>query len=175
MTAKKLKIQGEELLGEEVAIVSHIHSKQMNFDPLIIENQGSLSTAAPFLSAALKKNRPRIDSPSLSLRMLRHRLQEKPKLMKSASVEIFRRLSLSVSVLTFTIIGCAFGVELGRSPKKRMLLYALVLTLTILSSYFLGKSFKKELLFAALVFPLPHLVAIGASIYRLFSLSRGTA
>ncbi len=174
LTAKKLKIQGEELLGEDVAIISYIHSNALNFDPLIIENQGFLSTAAPLLSAALKKNRPRIDSPSLSLRMLRHRLHEKPKLMRSASVEIFRRLSLSISVFSFTFLGCAFGIELGRSPKKRTLFYALLLTFMILSSYFLGKSFKKELLLAALVFPLPHLVAILASTCRLFRLSRGT-
>jgi lipopolysaccharide export system permease protein len=175
MAAKKLKIQGEELLGEDVAIVSHIHSNEFNFDPLIIENQGSLSTAAPFLSAALKKNRPRIDSPSLKLRMLRHRLHEKPKLMRSAFVEICRRLSLSVSVFSFTFLGIAFGIEQGRSPKKRTLLYALLLTFAILSSYFLGKSFKKDLLLAALVFPLPHLAAFAMSLFRLFRLSRGSS
>jgi lipopolysaccharide export system permease protein len=175
MSAKKLKIQGDELLGEDVAIVSYIHSNPGNYDPLIIENQGFLSTDAPLLSAALKKNRPRIDSSSLGLRMLRHRLQEKSKLMKSASIEIFRRLSLSLSVFSFTFLGCAFGIELGRSPKKRTLLYALILAFLILSSYFLGKSFKKELFLAAIVFPLPHLVAIVASILRLFRLSRGVA
>jgi lipopolysaccharide export system permease protein len=93
--------------------------------------------------------------------------------MKSASIEIFRRLSLSVSVFSFTFLGCAFGIELGRSPKKRTLLYALVLAFLILASYFLGKSFKKELFWAAIVFPLPHLVAILASTFRLFRLSRG--
>jgi lipopolysaccharide export system permease protein len=173
IVAKKLKIQGEELLGEDVAIVSHIHSNENNFDPLIIENQGSLSTAAPVLTSLLKKNRPRIDSPTLSLRMLRHRLLEKPKLMRSAAIEIFRRLSLSFSVFSFTLLGCAFGIEAGRAPKKRTLLYTLLLTFAILASYFLGKSFKKEILLAALIFPLPHVAAITASLFRLRRLSKG--
>lgn len=173
ISARKLKIQGDELFGEDVAIVSHIHSNETRFDPLIIENQGLLRTATSILSSTLKKNRPRIDSPSLSLAMLRHRLEEKPKLMRSAAIEIFRRLSLSLSVFTFTLLGCAFGIELGRTPKKRSLLYALLLTLAILSSYFLGKSFKKEIFWAALIFPLPHLAAIAASTLRLHRLSRG--
>jgi len=173
LSARKLKIQGEELMGEDVAIVSHIHSNDFYFDPLIIENQGSLSTAAPLLSSALKKNRPRIDSPSLSHRMLLHRLQEKPKLKRSAFVEILRRISLSVSVFSFTFLGCAFGIEQGRSPKKRSLLYGLLLTFAILASYFLGKSFKKDPILGAVVFALPHVAAWIASTCRLVRLSRG--
>jgi len=175
IAAKKLKIEGEKLSGQDVAIISHLHSKEKNFDPLIIENQGVLLTETPFLTATLKKNRPHIDSPSLSLRMLRHRLLEKPKLMRSAAIEIFRRLSLSFSVFSLTLLGCAFGIEHGRIPKKRTLFYALLLTLIILSSYFLGKSFKKEILWAALIFPLPHLIAITASTIRLSRLSKGIA
>ena len=172
-SAKRLKIEGEELIGQDVAIVSHVHSNNLNFDPLIIENQGSLFTTTPFLSAALKKNRPKIDSPSLSLRMLCHRLNEKPKLMRSAFADILRRSSLAFAVFSFTFLGCSFGIEQGRTPKKRALLYALLLAFAILASYFLGKSFKKEPWIAAIVFPLPHLAAITASIYRLFRLSRG--
>ncbi len=177
VSARKLKVRGEELLGQDVAIVSSLRSNDSNFDPLIIENQGFLSTEAPFLSLALKKNRPRIDDASLNLRMLRHRLQTAtPRTKYNATfVEILRRASLSCSVFTFTFLGCAFGIEQGRSPKKRALFYALFLTLSILASYLLGKSFKKDLLLASIILPLPHLIAMLASTVRLFRFSRGSS
>jgi lipopolysaccharide export system permease protein len=173
INAKKLKIEGDALLGQNVAIISHIHSDDFYFDPLIIENQGTLHTNAPFLSAVLKKNRPRIDSPSLSFRMLFHRLHEKPKLMRSAFVDILRRLSVSFSVFSFTFLGCAFGIEQGRSLRKWPLFYALMFAFAILASYFLGKSFKKDPWLAAITFPMPHIAALLASTWRLFRISRG--
>jgi lipopolysaccharide export system permease protein len=128
-----------------------------------------MSTAAPVLSAALKKNRPHLETNALGLRMLRIRAAESGKSANSALVEILRRLTLSMAVFSFTLLGCTFGIEQGRNPSRMTLITALAFTLTILVSYFLGKALKEHPLMAILAFLLPHpliWIACGAKLHR---------
>jgi lipopolysaccharide export system permease protein len=148
LLAKKLHIQGEELLGEHLSLISHLPAEK-GFDPLIIENQAAMSTAAPLLSAALKKNRPRLHINGLDLKMLRITAQENSKKANNASIEILRRISLSLAAFTFTLLGCTFGIEGGRVPSKKNLLFALLLTLAVLVSYLLGKGLSGYLILGA--------------------------
>jgi lipopolysaccharide export system permease protein len=174
LSAKKLRVNDDELLGNHVAIVSHLHSDHNEaFDPLIIENQASMSTAAPVLSAALKKNRPKIETGALGLRLLKIRLGEKGRIAKAARVEILRRISVTLAVFSFTLLGCTFGIELTRTPSRRGLLYALLLTLTVLMSYLLGKELKFDPLFATLAFLLPHLLIWLSCLHRQSRIDRG--
>ena len=176
LQARELSVSNEQLLGRDVAILSHLDSQlKKEFDPLIIENQASMSTAAPILSEFLKKNRPRLEANALPLRMLILRAQsEENKLASSALVEILRRFSLSLAVFSFTFLGCAFGIENGRTASKRSLGIALVLTLTVLLSYLMGKELKAFRLLATLAFLLPHPFIWAASIWRLRQIARGS-
>jgi len=172
-SARELQIEGTELRGKDVAIISHLHSeKPDDFDTLVIENQATMSTSAPALSAAMKKNRPRIEKGALGLKMLRLKALEGKKSAQSAHIEIFRRLSLSLSVFTFTLLGCAFGIEEGRIASKKNLSSALLLTLAALVSFLLGKELKH---FAIFAFLLPHLLIWLASVAKLRNISRGYA
>lgn len=174
LQALSLSVNGEELLGENVTIVSHLDSSSGEFDPLIIENQASMSTAAPTLSQFLKKGNPRFDASALPLRMLLLRAHmENHKLAASALVEILRRFSLSLAVFSFTFLGCAFGIEQGRHPSKRNLLMGLGFTLTILLTYLMGKEFKAFPLLATFIFLLPHPLIWAVSTYRLSRITRG--
>jgi lipopolysaccharide export system permease protein len=172
LLARKLRIEGEELLGDDLSIVSYLHSEK-GFDPLIIENQVSMSTSAPLLSAALKRNRPRLDVNGLDFKMLQIRAQENSKRARLANIEMLRRLSLSLAAFSFTFLGCAFGIEEGRNPSRKNLLLALLLTLTVLMSYFLGKGLKQHLFLATLAFLLPHPFIWFCSYFRLHRISRG--
>lgn len=175
-SARQLRIAGTKLLGYDVGIVSHLQSeKEEFFDPLIIENQTAMSTSAPLLSQALKKNRPHLEANALSLRMLRIRNAiEKSKLANSARVEILRRVSLSLAVFSFSFLGCAFGIEQGRNPSKKSLMTALGLTLAVLVSYFLGKGLKSYPLLAVLAFLLPHPFIWTTCGIRLHRIAKGT-
>lgn len=174
LTAKRLRVTGNELLGKEVAIVSHVPAETVNsFDPLVIENQSSMSTEAPLLSQSLKKKRPRLDLNSLSLQMLRIRQQDLPHLTPKIFTEIGRRATLALAVVSFTLLGCAFGIEQGRNPSKKNLLALLLLAMPLLLSYFLSKEFKTHLLLSSLVFLFPHLLIWVSSILRLLRISRG--
>jgi lipopolysaccharide export system permease protein len=167
LSAKKLWMEGADLLGDDLAIVSYIGEKQ-GFDTLIIENQSSMSTSAPLLSTALKKNRPHLDINALSLKSLR--LYKK---QKGALIEILRRISLSLAVFSFTFLGCAFGIENVRSPKKTNLLFVLLLTLTVLMSYLLGKGLKNSMWLAAFALLLPHPFIWACSTFHLYRIGKG--
>jgi len=175
LQARELYIRGEELHGRDVAICSHLDSTSSDeFDPLIIENQASMSTAAPILSEFLKKNRPRLEANALPLRMLILRAEiEEKKLAASALVEMLRRFSLSLAVFSFTFLGCAFGVENSRIATKRSLMIALALTMTVLISYLMGKELKAFPFLATLAFLLPHPFIWICSTYKLHRIARG--
>ena len=173
LQARELSVCKDKLLGNDVAIISHLDSQSNDeFDPLIIENQASMSTAAPILSEFLKKNRPRLEANALPLRMLILRIEEK-KISSSALVEILRRFSLSLAVFSFTFLGCSYGIENGRTASKKSLGIALILTLTVLISYLMGKELKAFPLLATLAFLIPHPFIWVASIWRLRKIARG--
>jgi lipopolysaccharide export system permease protein len=175
LNARELSVHGEELLGHDVAIISHLDSGSWNeFDPLIIENQASMSTAAPILSEFLKKNRPRLEANAVPLRILILRFEFGAKKIAAGSlVEILRRFSLSLAVFSFTMLGCAYGMENGRTASKKSLVIALALTLTVLVSYLMGKELKSFPLLATLAFLLPHPLIWTASTLRLKQIARG--
>jgi lipopolysaccharide export system permease protein len=167
LSAKKLCHNEGKLLGYDVSIISHLHSdKEDSFDPLIIENQASMTTSAPLLSAALKKHRPRLEVGALTLRMLRLRCLESGKQALSARVEILRRLSLTIAVFTFTLLGCAFH-------SKKELLYALLLALLLLVTYLLGKELKASPILSVVIFLAPHPILWLLSIYKLQRTAKG--
>jgi len=169
--ARRLQIEGQELKGGDAALISHLpESENGGFDTLVIENQSLMSTSAPALSNAMKKNRPRLEKGALGLKMLRLKSLEGKKAAQASQVEIMRRVSLAVSVFTFTFLGCSFGIEQGRNPSRKNLIGALVLTLIALMSYLLGKELKN---FALYAFFLPHVLILFAGILRLRKMAKG--
>lgn len=167
LSARKLWIDQEELRGDDLAVISYINSDK-GFDSLVIENQSSMSTAAPLLSKALKKNRPRLDVNALNLKMLR--LAKKPK---PAQIEMLRRITLSLAAFSFTLLGCTFGIEEGRNPKRKNLFFALLLTLSVLMSFLLGKELKETPVLATFAFLLPHPFIWLCSMLHLHKIAKG--
>lgn len=163
LTAKKLRVDKTELLGTDVALITHLDSKDQMFDPLIVENQSWLSTDASTLSSGLKKNRPRLEASSLELPLLR--LHNMEGGTKKNFCELLRRLSLSLAVFSFTLLGCMYGIEQARSLSKVGLFKAIGLALTLMMSYLLGKEFKTPLIAFAIFF-LPHPLIWIASIRK---------
>lgn len=174
LNARSLFVEGLTLRGRDVAIISHLDSESEEFDPLIIENQASMSTAAPILSEFLKKHRPPIDANAMPLRALivRHDIEGK-RLAANALIEILRRFSLSLAVFSFTFLGCAFGMENGRTQSLKSIGIALVLTITVLISYLMGKELKLFPALAMCAFLLPHPLIWAASLIRLQRIARG--
>jgi lipopolysaccharide export system permease protein len=174
VTARKLRMIDNELLGKDVAIITHLQSEtEQMFDPLVIENQSLMTTEASTLSSTLKKNRPRLDPSALEFPMLRLRSMESGKIAKKAFVEILRRITLSVAVFSFTLLGCAYGIEQGRNFSKKNLFKALGFTMVLMMSYLLGKEFKGAPWIALTVFSFPHILIWIGSALKLKQIARG--
>lgn len=167
LSARKLWIDKEELVGKDLAILSYFPTEG-GFDNMILENQAWMSTSAPLLSNALKKHRPHLDINALNFKMLR--IHSKPK---QALIEMLRRLSLTLAPFSFTFLGSSFGIEEGRNPPKKNLFTALILTLTVLMSYLLGKELKGSAFLATLAFMLPHPFIWLYSIFHLSKIAKG--
>lgn len=173
--AEKLTMQEGELIGQNALILSHPNGTETGFDPLVLENQASISTAAPILSGFLKKSLPKFQANAKGLRML---LMQgnlgKKKSAASARIEILRRTSLSLAVFSFTLLGCAFGVTTGRGAKQNYVAM-LLLALIVMASYLTGKEIKSEPLLTLAIFLLPHPLIWIASLFRLRSIAKGSA
>lgn len=173
IAARELEVNGAELKGIDVALITHLPTEEAGFAPLIIENEGEVRTAAPTLSALIKKKRPPLDSAALNFRMLQQRAATGHKSAPGARIELLRRISLSLAPLTFTLLGATFGLELKRTPSRRGLFIALSLALLLLLGYTSGKSVKLSLLISLLSTLGPHLLVALACLHRLRKTSYG--
>ena len=173
---KHLEILGDELIGRHAAILSHLPSEQREeFDCSLLENQESLTTSAPLLTSALKGRRPTAEPNALNLKQLnlqRTEIRGKKK-AQLAWIEMLRRYSLSAAALSFTLLGCAFGVQTGRSPSRKALGQACIWTALVFASYLLGKSLKSVPFLAMLALLAPHPLLWAASLHRFRKISRG--
>jgi lipopolysaccharide export system permease protein len=176
INARELTVRDDDLFGRDVAILSHLESPNGEFDPLIIENQASMSMAAPILSQFLKKNQPKLETNALPLRMLILRTDlESGKIAAGAWIEILRRFSISCAVFSFTLLGCAFGMENSRTASLRSITLALILTLTVLISYLMGKEVKNHPNLATMAFLFPHPLIWIACTWQLRKIAKGQA
>ncbi len=174
IASRKLTMKNEQLEGKDVAIISHLKGENDSaFDPLIIENEAWMSTDASALSSSLKKHRPKIDPSALEFPMLRIQSNEGGKIGKKAFVEMLRRMSLSLSVFSFTLLGCSFGIEQGRNPSKKNLFKALGFTLILMLSYLLGKEFKGNPLLASAILFSPHPIIWMGSFLKIRQVAKG--
>lgn len=161
MTAKDLWLEGDSLMGKEVTFVSSLDPKRENaFDHLIIENQAIMSTHASNLSHLLESADMELHYDYLPLRMIlakRILHMEKPTYTFSkGEVEVIRRVSLSLAAFTFTLLGIAFGMEIGRNKNKAGLFWAIGLAALFMVCFIGAKSFKHSHATGALLYLLPH-------------------
>ncbi len=70
LLSEKLTMQESELIGQNSFILTHPNGTETGFDPLVLENQASISTAAPILSGLLKKSLPKFQPNAKGLRLL---------------------------------------------------------------------------------------------------------
>ena len=176
MTAKELSLEGDNLVGKDVSIVSSIDSKfAENFDHLVIENQVAMTTKASNLSELIKDADWHMGLEYLPLRMVMAKaaLKNQTVFKDSAGMELARRLSIAIAPVVFTLMGAAFGMEIGRNKNKKGIIYATLLSALYLSCFVAAKSFKHAPIVAWSVYFLPFPIIIALSIQALRNVSRG--
>ncbi len=175
-TAEDLSIEGENLLGKNVTVISSVSSNMPDeFDHLVIENQDSMSTPAASLSQMLQSAKWGFRPEYLSLKdlIIRLSISKKSFWSNTHGLELARRLSLALTPVFFTLLGAAFGMEIGRRHTRRGLLWTICLTALYLSSFIGAKSMKHFPKTAWVLYFIPFVIIGILSLRSLKRVSRG--
>lgn len=177
ITAKKIYLENDDLIGSRISIISYFESEDKEgFDPLIIESEESMTTQASNLSKYMKSNTFSLNPIHLPTKMLliRNKISGNGfKNIDAPIIEIIRRIALSFSAFSFTIIGICFGADIGRVRSKKKLMLASLSSLLILLSFTIGKGLKYQPVYACAFYVLPQLIILLLSARSLYKISRG--
>lgn len=177
VSAHQLYLKGNLLKGDNVAIISSVDSKREDgFDHLVIENQEEMNTPASNFTQFAPHGDWQSSHEYLSLKMIlaNERLEKGAhKFSRSATLEIARRISLSLAAFTFTLIGIAFGIEIGRNRSKKRILYAIALASLYLVSFIMAKSLRHSPMLSTAIYILVHPLIVLLSLKSLKTVARG--
>ncbi|MBS0622118.1 MAG: LptF/LptG family permease [Verrucomicrobia bacterium] len=176
LLADTLEVQeeGTILAGEKVHLMIPLPSEHEGFDHLIIENQGKISTSANSLGQLLGKRRLHLKPSHLQMRLLLARLKGEKGIERARDLsEIGRRVAMGLFVLTFTLLGCAFGLQTGRSPKKRNIAMTILLATLLIGCYSAAGGFDAHLPLSLLLNLLPQFLVIVLCLTLLKRITKG--
>ena len=172
ISIENLKASNNLLSGDNFSSISFIPEKTNLFDSLILENQRFIEIDAKDFLQKITKKKLKFDNDSLEISILRLKSKEPSKKAGKIMAEIFSRISLGFSCITFAILGFVFGVQNSRVTSKKTLLYLLINTSFFIACYLIGKSLKKPINAASILF-LPHLYLLLTSIKRIRNIDQG--
>lgn len=175
MLAKELILDQDNLRGKQVSFISLIDSKiEQNFDHLLIENQEEMISKAADLSHFLHPGEisPGEDALNFRFLLLKEKLHPE-KSWRRIHQEIAMRLTLGIAPFTFTLLGIAFGMDIGRSRTKKGILWASLLAVVYLSFFVVAKSMKHAHLPSVVCYLVGHPILFLFSLKALRRASRG--
>ena len=176
ISAKELTIDNDLLKGKDVTIISSVDPKLENeFDHLVVENQRSMETKASNFSDLFRSKKGYAGLDFLSLRALfaKSSLQDKSLFSTITGLEIAKRFSISWTPFIFTLMGAAFGMELGRRKTKKGIILAALLSIFYLCCFVAAKSMKGSPHVGWIVYFLPYPVILFLSLRFIRNFSKG--
>lgn len=179
MIAKKFTLENEYIKGEQVGIISSSDSKKNDiYDHLIIENQKTMATKASNLAPFIQSLEGRLSYDYMPLRLILARKLSKKRVHYNFTwgkghLEIVRRISFAIAAFTFTFIGAAFGMDIGRDRKKRGIFTAIILASLTLICFLTAKSIKHSPYTSIVIFLLPHPIVLYSCLAYIRRISRG--
>lgn len=192
--AKQFIANPTAFIGKEVTLLSVLNSGQdEQFDPLLIENIEQSSTDVMDFGELLQKKGSKVNGDYLQMAMLSVRLREQRDALAQARQngaaseavkefryqyhsslsEVVRRMSVALAVLSFTLMGCAFGMSIGRHHSNRGLFIVIALATLFVVAFFAAKGMDRYGVTASLLYLIPHALIIGASVVFLNRISKG--
>jgi lipopolysaccharide export system permease protein len=190
LNAPSITLKDSSFLGKHISLINSLSSNKNNdFDQLIIENQLSMNSPQADLSLIMQRAKWKIKPDYLPLPLLLASIEHTKKMLSQTENtqkkvtftkvinksygDIFRRFSLGLSVITFTLLGFAFGIDIGRMVKKSQSIWACLLAVTFLVSFMLGRSIDSSLFLIITLYLAPHLLISGASFWKLHRVNLG--
>lgn len=192
--AKKLQANTSLFSGDNVTIISGLGTKEESqFDQLMLENIAYVSSSVDSFAQMMQKKVWSVNNDHLKMPLLLARLNEEKSILKASGSqkpispelkqtkraihkcysEIVRRSSIAFAAFSFTLMGAAFGITIGRRHSRRGLYLVIALAALYLISYFTATG-NDHLIFAtSLLYLGPHLLIIALSLWSLNRVTRG--
>lgn len=194
LIAQQFTSSPSEFTGKGVTLISGLNSTEENngFDHLLVENMGETITSVKDLSQVLQKSVWTLNNDYLSFSLLLTRIEEltnqlviakedknidrvketRAQLTRSLA-DIARRLSIAFAVFSFTLLGLACGISIGRQKDRKSLFIAIGLTAFYLICFFVAKGLDRNWPLAISLYMLPPAILILTSTILLRRVARG--
>lgn len=194
LIAKSLEADPENFGGKQVTLItSHGEFDREAVDPLVIENLGSADTPIGEFSPLLQKKVWTVNNDQLRLGLLWARLEDENAQLKAAEErgaplselkqiqrsinrvysDFARRVSSSLAVLAFTLLGAAFGVTISRIKAHYKVGIVIGLGAIYLICFFAGKGIDHLLAASVALYFAPLALMMGASWWALRRTNQG--
>jgi lipopolysaccharide export system permease protein len=184
--AKKLSIQGDQFVGDDVTILGPLKQKvvlenikeyrvDVNDFAVMLENK-TWNVNLDYLKLPLllvQKEREKnalkelLESGKASL------IKAKERAITRIDLEIIRRASIGFAVFSLTLLGLGFGIGITRGRKVRNILKVVVLASLFLIGYFTAKGIDHQFLPAALLYTVPHALILICSLRAILKIEKG--
>lgn len=192
MVAKRMDVTPDQLSGNHVTLITSRHSKEEGKEELMIENMLLSKTLIRDFSPLLEKKIWTVNNDHLQFKQLLIRKNEKKEIIESflqsnrseeikqarsdyyrILSEMIRRFSASFSVFSFTFLGLAFGIRIGRVKSNWSIFFIAFFASLYLTAFFIANSFNQAVISASLLYCIPHVLICGASLLTLRKISLG--
>ncbi|CAM0117037.1 LptF/LptG family permease [Rhabdochlamydiaceae symbiont of Dictyostelium giganteum] len=176
MTAKKLQLSKDQLIGERISIISSAPSSKVEgFDHLVIENEAKMTTKANALSHLFQDQEWSHKPEYLPLKtlLIGISLEEDHPWTNPYTLELVRRCALALTPVAFSLLGAAFGMQVGRVPSQKGLMWTILLVIFNLSAFTSAKNLKNMPLATWLCYVIPLSLLVVFSLRSLTRISQG--
>ena len=188
LVAGTLNASPDSFGGENLTLITSKDGKE-----LIIENIRTTESSIEDFSHLIEKKVWTLNEDHLGISLLLARLEEEAYYLNKAKsegapteeirqlkrtqsrgwIEVVRRLSGALSVFSLTLLGCAFGVHIGRRENFKGIAIVMLLSTLYLISYFVAKGMDHRMEAAIALYTVPHAIIWMASGLALYRSARG--
>ncbi len=192
--AKRITSTPTAFNGHKVTLITSPKKNiDSGFDDLLIENINETVNQVKDFSQLLQKKVWEINNDYLQLPLLLIRADEQKKAIQEAKTmqlanseikklkaqlnrsrsEITKRFAIALAVISFTLMGAAFGMSIARQTHRRSLYLVIFLTTFYLISFFVARGVEHHHIWANILYLFPHLIIISASLFVLSRMTKG--
>jgi len=188
LAAKKLSIQGDQFVGDDVTLIGPLKQKvafenikeyrvDVNDFAAIFENK-TWNVNLDYLKLPLllvQKEREHMALKDLLESGKTSLIKAKERALTRIDLEIARRVSIGFAAFSFTLLGLGFGIGISRGRKALNILKVVALASLFLISYFAAKGIDHQFLPAAILYTVPHVLILVFAFRAILKIEKGIA
>ncbi|MBI5274498.1 MAG: LptF/LptG family permease [Chlamydiales bacterium] len=176
IVGKKLMLENNNRLGGDfITFITYSPAAKEGFNHLLIDNQNHISTDGKLFQLLTSNLTKKTSISEFSSSQLLGELFAKNihKSHSKAMIEIIKRLSLSLSIVSFSLLGLHLSMQVGRERSKRSLIVLLLLVTFSFICFLGGRSFHSNVGISILLYVIPHILNFYITLQRHHFISKG--